>query len=409
VDLNIVSRPAPKALRRGSHPDPFACSLYACAPYRGCGHACAYCDGRAERYYVEGDFERDIVYRPNLPELLGAELSTMADRGAVSLGSGVTDCYQGLEARLGLSGACAAVLAARGWPAVVHTKSDLILRDEESWAAVAARSACLVMVTVTTMDEAVRSAFEPGAPPSGRRMEIVRRLTARGCRVGVLAMPLLPGIGDSPQAFGAILGAAKEAGAVCVMPGGLTLRPGRQKEHFLGALDGFDPGLSAFYRALYAEERPSGASSYAYRAGRQASWAALLSEAGMPSLIPHAVHKRLLSPPDSLFILFNHMAELYERRGVDARALRASLGRYAVWLSGIRADLRRSRAKPAEPEAGLFSLDDEPDAGPMARLARRAVDSGELSRVLDNAKLFQFARKVLVDAQVFDYLSLALS
>lgn len=413
---------APRALRRGALADPFSCSLYACAPYRGCAHACAYCDGRAEKYYVEGDFSADIEARVNLPGLLDAELSRTEDRGAVSLGSGVSDSYQGAEAELGLSGKCARVLAARSWPAALLTKGDLSLRDADAWAAVAAASACHVSVTVTTLDETVRFRFEPGAPPSARRLAAIREFKDRGCSVGVLAMPLLPHIGDSDEAFRAIIREAKAAGASFVMPGTLTLRPGRQKEHFLGVLSSFAPELVDPYRRLYAEERPSGSCASGYRLERAAAWDRILAEESMPGLLPHAEHRLLLSPPDSLFVLMRHMAELYGRRGVDARALRAATDRYASYLAGLRARARR-RGKRGRDAPSLFDPGEyampvaEPGkpgakalaASPVALLARSGLDSGELESAIANPRLFRFARSVLADGAVFDYLGLALT
>ena len=66
---------ARRALAAAPLPDAFLPSLYrATAPYRGCGHGCRYCDGRAERYYVDGDFERDVAARRNLTALLRAEI-----------------------------------------------------------------------------------------------------------------------------------------------------------------------------------------------------------------------------------------------------------------------------------------------------------------------------------------------
>jgi DNA repair photolyase len=412
---------APRALRRGSLAEPFSCGLYACAAYRGCAHSCAYCDGRAEKYFVEGDFSRDIEARPNLPGLLDAELSRIADRGALSMGSGVSDSYQGAEAELGITGACARVLAAHAWPAVLITKSDLVLRDADAWAAVAAASACHVSVTVTTLDESIRRRFEQGAPPSARRLEAIRALKARGCSVGVLAMPMLPYVGDSDDAFRAILREAKAAGASFVMPGGLTLRPGRQKEHFFSVLGDHDPGLIEPYRRLYAEERASGICASPYRAERSAAWDRILAEESMPGLMPHAIHRRLLSPPDSLFILFCHMAELYSRRGIDSRPLRAATDRYAAWLAGLRAKARRGKFRKAELSLpGLFDSGNEPASAPpdgpsrslaespVTLLARSGLDSGELARVIDNPKLHEFARRVLAEGAIFDYLNLAL-
>jgi DNA repair photolyase len=43
--------------------------------YRGCTHNCAYCDGRAEGYYVSGEFGSDIEVKINAVELLEKELN----------------------------------------------------------------------------------------------------------------------------------------------------------------------------------------------------------------------------------------------------------------------------------------------------------------------------------------------
>jgi len=45
--------------------------------YRGCSHNCVYCDGRAEGYYVEGEFGSDISVKVNAFELLRRELDQM--------------------------------------------------------------------------------------------------------------------------------------------------------------------------------------------------------------------------------------------------------------------------------------------------------------------------------------------
>ena len=61
---------------RAQMPNGFMIALYrALAPYRGCEHGCRYCDGRAEKYFVEGDFERDIAVRRSLPERIAQDVA----------------------------------------------------------------------------------------------------------------------------------------------------------------------------------------------------------------------------------------------------------------------------------------------------------------------------------------------
>jgi hypothetical protein len=74
--------------------DPWLLGRFGLNLYRGCEHACAYCEGRAERYRVPGDFAADIQVKQNAPELLERELARVREPGFVLLGGGVCDAYQ---------------------------------------------------------------------------------------------------------------------------------------------------------------------------------------------------------------------------------------------------------------------------------------------------------------------------
>jgi len=70
--------------------------------YRGCSHNCVYCDGRAEKYQIPGDFGQDIHVKTNAPELLEKELDPTRKRksfnpGFILPGGGIGDSYQPLE------------------------------------------------------------------------------------------------------------------------------------------------------------------------------------------------------------------------------------------------------------------------------------------------------------------------
>ena len=170
---------------------------YSFSPYMACAHGCVYCDGRAERYYVEGDFERDIVVRPNLPELLASELPKLRERGFISIGSGISDAYQPIEAENRIMARCAEVLAAHDHPVTLMSKSALALRDLDAWKAVNDRTRFMMLVSLTHADDGTRQVWEPGASSVDDRIEMLRRFSEAGCATGVLAMPLLPEITDT--------------------------------------------------------------------------------------------------------------------------------------------------------------------------------------------------------------------
>jgi len=383
-----------KAILRGDLPDTFSRSLYRVAPYKGCAHGCRYCDGRAEKYYVEGDFERDIEVRESIPELFATELPRLRERGLIAFGSGVTDPYQPCEASENLTGACARLLAdSASQPALVMTKSSLVLRDLAAWTSVNERCGFVLLVSLTSLDEKLRSLMEPGASPFAERLAAIRAFKAAGCAAGILAMPLLPGISDGDASIAALYAAAAEAGADFVMPGGLTLRPGRQKELYLETLGTARPELLPGTREVYREERPSGAPIRTASRSLMGRIAPIRRELGMPWLLPHRVYARMLPPHDALHLLLRDMIELYSERGVDTSGLMLAADRYDAWLIGLRRQFRRKRSLPA---AWL----EERFAG--------ALEEGELDRVLDNRRLASFAGTVLREGAILNFSNLRL-
>ena len=163
-------REVKKTLRAASLPEPFFASRYSFSPYMACGHGCAYCDGRAERYWVEGEFDRDIVVRTNVADRLDHDLSRVRERAPVAVGSGISDAYQPVEERLGLMRPAAGVLLRHRMPASVLTKSSLVVRDLDLWRGVNDAGGSILSVSLVFADDGLRRIFEPGASPVDGRM-----------------------------------------------------------------------------------------------------------------------------------------------------------------------------------------------------------------------------------------------
>jgi DNA repair photolyase len=394
-DSDFEKTKKPKLLKPADIPDNFTRSLYKIAPYRGCAHGCRYCDGRAERYYVEGDFECDIEVRRDIPARLANELPSLRERGMIAFGSGVTDPYQPLEAHEAISGACAKQLAEspRAFPAMVMTKSSLVARDLQFWRRVNERSGFVLMISLTSLDEDLRKVMEPGASGFAARLETIRAFKAAGCAVGVLAMPFLPGLSDNPDSIRLLYAACADAKVDFIMPGGLTLRPGRQKDFYLRALSQHEPALVESTCALYREERPSGAPIAAAARALYAKVSPIRREYSMPYLLPHKAFAGFLPPHDALGILFRDMIELYDDRSIETSALRKSAFEYDSWLIGIRRVFRRKRSLPDDWLEERFY---------------EAVRDGELNRVLDNQRLAHFTAAVINEGARLDYSSLKL-
>src|SRR5215475_15680341 len=125
-------------------------------PYRGCEHGCIYCFARPNHEYLGFsaglDFETKILVKEDAPELLRRELASSRWQPQVIAISGVTDAYQPIERRLGLTRRCLQVLVEFRNPVVIITKNELVTRDIDLLKQLAAVDGVLVFVSVTSLD-----------------------------------------------------------------------------------------------------------------------------------------------------------------------------------------------------------------------------------------------------------------
>jgi DNA repair photolyase len=224
-------------------------------PYRGCTHACVYCFARPTHTYLDmdagRDFEREIVVKVNVPEVLRVELRRPSWRGEhIAMGTN-TDPYQWVEGRYRLMRGIWEVLRDAANPCSVLTKSPLLLRDLPLLKEVAARTSVSANLSIPTIDERAWRATEPHTPHPRARMEAVAELNRNGIPTGILVAPLMPGINDDPQQVETILTAAAEAGATGIGGIGLHLR-GEVRGIFLEWLRSYRPDLVEHYEELYA-------------------------------------------------------------------------------------------------------------------------------------------------------------
>ncbi|MGH8895661.1 MAG: radical SAM protein [Egibacteraceae bacterium] len=223
-------------------------------PYRGCSHACPYCFARPTHRYLGlsplGDFERTIVVKTNLVEVLRRELARPSWTGErVAMGTN-TDPYQRCEGRYRLMPGVIAALAQGLTPFSILTKGTLITRDVDALRAAAEDVSVAAALTVGTLDRNLWREVEPGAPSPQARLDAVAALNSAGIPTGVMIAPIMPGLNDQPDALDALVDAAAAAGAVHITPIVLHLRPG-VRELFWPWLEQTHPELLHRYATLY--------------------------------------------------------------------------------------------------------------------------------------------------------------
>jgi DNA repair photolyase len=197
------------------------------------------------------DFEREIVVKVNLPEVLRAELARPSwKREHVALGTN-TDPYQWVESKYRLMPEVWDALLKSDTPCSVLTKSPLLLRDIELFKQLAQRVEFTANVSVPTLEEKAWRASEPHTPHPRKRLEAVAELNRAGIPTGVLIAPLMPGINDDPKQVEEILELATEAGAGHI--GGIALHlRGEVRGIFMDWLRSYRPDLVERYERLYA-------------------------------------------------------------------------------------------------------------------------------------------------------------
>jgi DNA repair photolyase len=197
------------------------------------------------------DFEKEIVVKVNVPEVLRVELARPSwKRQHIAMGTN-TDPYQWVEGRYKLMRGIWEALRDAANPCSILTKSPLLLRDLDLMREVAARAELSACLSVPTLDEKAWRASEPHTPHPRARLEAVGELNRAGIPTGILIAPLMPGINDAPEQIERIIELATAAGAVSIGGQTLFLR-GSVRDIFFDWLRSYRPDLVARYERLYA-------------------------------------------------------------------------------------------------------------------------------------------------------------
>ncbi|WP_108664556.1 radical SAM protein [Euzebya rosea] len=196
------------------------------------------------------DFDRTVVVKTNIAEVLRGELARPRWKGEhVAMGTN-TDPYQRAEGRYRLMPDIIRALAGSWTPFSILTKGTLITRDLPVLLEAAQRVPVAASLTIGTLDRPTWRTAEPGTPSPRARLDAVRALNDAGIPTGVMVAPIMPGINDDPEQLAALATAAVAAGATHVTPIPLHLRPG-VKAAFWPWLESTHPALVETYTELY--------------------------------------------------------------------------------------------------------------------------------------------------------------
>ena len=200
-------------ITRNQSPDvPFDQSIN---PYRGCEHGCIYCFARPTHSYLDLspglDFETQIFCKDNAAEVLRRELSRPGYVPRTIVLGAATDPYQPVERERQLTRQLLQVLSEHNHPVSIISKSSLVTRDLDILLPMAERGLASVAVSVTTLDNHLKTRLEPRASSGASRLQVIRDLSTAGVPVSLLFAPVIPFIND--HELEAVVAASAESGA----------------------------------------------------------------------------------------------------------------------------------------------------------------------------------------------------
>ena len=287
--------------------------------YRGCAHNCVYCDGRAEKYQVDGEFGVDVTVKINAIELLRRELDphrkrTPFKKGFAGIGGGVGDSYQPVEEKYGLCKKALHVLYEKKFPVHVLTKSTLVERDIEIIKKINEQNKAILSFSFSSVDDKISSIFEPGVPPPSKRLETLARFKDEGISCGMFLMPVIPFITDKPEYLEDSVKKAKEIGLDYIVFAGMTLKEGRQKDYFYNVLKEYYPDLLVEYNNIY-QKNQWGAPKSQYNHVIHQYFNHIAKKYKIPMRIPPKIFAGIVSENDKIVVMLEHIDYILKMQG----------------------------------------------------------------------------------------------
>lgn len=214
IKTEVFRDDSKRIINRVDSPDiPFRWTIN---PYRGCEHGCVYCYARPTHEFLGMscgmDFETKIMAKFDAPAMLRRELALPKWRGDHIVMSGVTDPYQPVERRLGITRGILEVMAECRQPVALVTKNRLIERDIDLLTELNKYNAVHAAVSVTTLDADLARKMEPRASSPADRLAAIKALSEAGIPTMAMIAPIMPAVND--REIPALLAAVADAGAI---------------------------------------------------------------------------------------------------------------------------------------------------------------------------------------------------
>lgn len=279
----------------------FFLSSYTLSIYTGCEIGCPYCDSWL---FSDRPLNETVRVPLDLPQRLAAELEHV-DRGDLIAITALSDPYQPAEQTYRITRQTLQVLADRGQPALLLTKSAMVLEDMALLQRMNEGSLAVVMTTLLTVDPHLAARLEGKAPPPAMRLEMLAALKRAGVPVGVAILPIMPYVNDGDSSLRNLLRACAEARVDFVIWDYLHIPNDRHRVRINEILARLGSYPASYYRDIYREQSTV---QPLYRRDRDGEVLTRCDGLGVEPRAPHRLFAGKLSPRNEAALLLKHAA-----------------------------------------------------------------------------------------------------
>ena len=162
-------------------------------PYTGCSHGCKYCYARFMKRFTghKEPWGLFVDVKINAPDLIPKGTDKYKNK-SITVGS-VTDPYQPIEGKYKLTRKILRRLLPLSPHLDILTKSDLVLRDIDL---LKQFKHCIVGISLSFLDDKARKELEPLAPPTDRRIKVLKELHEAKIQTAAFISPIFPELTD---------------------------------------------------------------------------------------------------------------------------------------------------------------------------------------------------------------------
>ena len=321
----------------------FFLSSYTLSIYNGCEFGCPYCDSWL---FSDRPLNETIRVPLDLPECLATEL-TQVDRGDLIALSTLSDPYQPAEQIYRLTRRSLQVLADRGQPTLVLTKSPDVLEDIAILQRIHEQSLAIVMTTLLTTDPRLASQLEGKAPQPALRLEMLSELKRAGIPVGVAIVPIMPYVNDTDSMLRNLLRACADIAVDFVIWDYLHISNRRHRMRINEIITRLNTYPASYYDDIYGNQPVVSA---LYRQERNKKIVSRCDGLGLEVRAPHHLFAQRLAPNNEAALFLKHMAFRDRVNGRDKIALLHQQLADQIYQGSI--DVQTLRQSPFHPTVG---------------------------------------------------------